>query len=565
MKAFTELYTQLDRTTRTNEKVVALEVYFRQAIASDAAWALWFLTGQRSKRAVKTSLLRLWAAEAAALPLWLVEECYETVGDLAETLALIMPVTVEQGVELSLSELVEQRLLPLSGAAEYRQHQLIQQSWRELRGTELFLWHKMITGSFRVGVSRALVVRALAKIAGVDAAVMMHRLMGNWKPSAADYEQLLAGSLATDHTAQPYPFYLASALDGDITALGDIADWQLEWKWDGIRAQLLRRAGQTVIWSRGEEIITPGFPEIQSAAALLPEGTVLDGELLAWKDGAPMPFAHLQRRLNRNSAAASLQREVPIVFMAYDLLEYGAQDWRSHALSERREQLEKLISGLDEDVSVNAKQSPAQGELFSEFIAVEAPPPQRLQLSTVLTVSNWDELAVLQQQARRLGVEGLMIKQRSSDYRVGRQRGSWWKWKVMPYVCDAVLIAAQPGHGRRATLFTDYTFGVWKGEELVPVAKAYSGLTDKEIQAVDAFVRGHTIGRFGPVRTVQPELVFELAFEGVAASTRHKSGIALRFPRISRWRQDKLYQEADTLQNLQELAAGKAYESARID
>jgi DNA ligase 1 len=551
VKDFAQLYTRLDETTRTNEKVAALEAYFRSAAAKDAAWALAFLTGHRLRRAVKTSHMRQWTAEAAGLPLWMVEECYDTVGDLAETLALLLP-AAQQSSSLPLSDLVEQRLQPLAKATEQEQQRILCQTWDELDHTQRYLWHKLLTGAFRVGVARGLVVRALASIAGVSAAVMTHRLMGDWQPTAQDYEALLSGESQQDSPAKPYPFYLASPLEEDLSSLGPVEDWQLEWKWDGIRAQLIRRAGTTVIWSRGEEIITPAFPEIVKASAALPDGTVLDGELLAWQEGNPLPFSALQKRLNRKTASANLQREVPIAFMAYDLLELAGTDQRSQPLAERRRAMEKLIA----QQPLHQREVPPQGELFAEFL----PPPsaQLLYSSALLNASSWEEVQQLQHQSRVKSVEGLMLKKRGSSYAVGRTRGFWWKWKVQPYHIDAVLIAAQPGHGRRATLFTDYTFGVWQGTDLVPVAKAYSGLTDKEINEVDAFVRSHTRGKFGPVRSVEAELVFELAFEGIAPSTRHKSGIALRFPRISRWRKDKPKEEADTLEALQSLAKSES-------
>lgn len=558
MRAFAELFAALDRTTRTQEKVAALEAYFRTAPPADAAWALWFLSGQRLKRAVKTGQLRQWTAEAAGLPLWLVEECYEHVGDLAETLTLLLP-PVAHPQPLPLARLVTERLLPLAGAPEAAQRDLLRATWAELDPGQCFLWHKLITGNLRVGVSRALLIRALARLAGVEPPVMAHRLLGTWRPTPEDLARLLSTSPPAGDPAQPYPFYLASPLEGPADTLpGPVTDWQVEWKWDGIRAQLLRRCGETVLWSRGEEVITAAFPEIAEAAQALPDGTVLDGELLAWRSDAPLPFARLQCRLNRRDAGPTLRREVPVTFMAYDLLEAEGTDIRPHPLSERRARLEAVVTQAREALvrtrTAGRGENLQQAELFAEAAAPEAPPPPALQVSPVLEAATWADLTAWQERARATGAEGLMLKRRDSAYGTGRQRGAWWKWKVAPFTCDAVLVAAQPGHGRRATLFTDYTFAVWRGDELVPVAKAYSGLTDAEIDAVDAFVRAHTTGRFGPVRSVTPELVFELAFEGIAASTRHKAGLALRFPRMARWRQDKKPADADTVDTLLALA-----------
>jgi DNA ligase-1 len=563
MKAFTRLFNALDATTRTSVKVAALEEYFRAAAPADAAWALHFLAGNRIKRLVKTTALRQWAAEASGFPMWLVEECYDTVGDLAETLALLLTTgeraETTAAVPLPLHELIEKRLLPLAQMDEPRQRDVLLSAWAQFGARERLVWNKLITGAFRVGVSRTLLVRALAAIAQVPPPVMEHRLMGDWQPTPEHYLRLLSSEGDGPQPARPYPFYLASPLEGGASELGEAHDWQFEWKWDGIRAQIIRRAGECVIWSRGEEIITPGFPEVAEAAALLPEGMVLDGELLAWRENGPLPFAQLQRRLNRREAAARLRAEVPMVFMAYDLLERDGEDWRARPLAERRTALEVIVAAAVEAFSHRTvrEAAPQQGELFAEAEVssepVRGPMPCPLRVSPLLPADDWSVLGGYQQQARESGTEGLMLKLRNSPYGTGRQRGAWWKWKVAPFTCDAVLVAAQPGHGRRATLFTDYTFAVWENGELVPVAKAYSGLTDEEIDEVDAFVRANTTGRFGPVRSVKAELVFELAFEGIQKSTRHRSGLALRFPRMARWRRDKRPEEADAGEMLRQL------------
>lgn len=559
MRAFARLFAELDRTTRTTEKVAALERYFRSAPGADAAWALWFLAGRRFPRAVKTTHLRQWAAETAGLPLWLVEECYAHVGDLAETVALLLPEN-PHATPPPLAELVAQRLEPLVGATEAMQRSLLHAAWAELDTPQRFLWHKLITGNFRVGVARALLVRALAGVAGVEPAVMAHRLMGEWRPTAGDFARLIAGQAAGGECARPYPFYLASPLEGEPGDLGEVAAWQLEWKWDGIRGQLLCRTGQVVLWSRGEELITAGFPEIAEAAGALPDGTVLDGEVLAWRGDGPLPFAQLQRRLTRREPSGALRRDVPVVFVAYDLLEVDGRDIRDWPLERRRHALEQVLAQarprLLESRAVADRDRWVQAELFPTPALTL--PPIALRVSPVLPVRSWNEAAALRQQARAAGAEGLMLKRRDAVYGTGRQRGAWWKWKVDPFTCDAVLVAAQPGHGRRATLFTDYTFAVWQGPELVPVAKAYSGLTDAEIDAVDAFVRANTTARYGPVRAVRAALVFELAFDGIARSPRHQARLALRFPRIARWRRDKAPAEADSIESLERLVAATA-------
>ena len=550
MKRFTQLYTELDQTNRTNEKVAALESYFREAAPADAAWALHFLCGRKVPRAVTSTALREWAAAESALPAWLLDECYETVGDLAETIALILPDTVG-GLTLPLHQMVAERLLDLESLPLPARRKLLAQTWRELNAAERFVWNKLLTGSFRVGVAQTLVERALASVAGVAQSAMAHRLMGLWKPREEDFLRLLSGAENdAGEIAKPFPFFLASPTQ-DPTALGAISDWQVEWKWDGIRAQIIRRQGEALIWSRGDEMITGSFPEIAAAATALPDGTVLDGEILAWTDAKPQPFGRLQLRLGRKSPSTKLQRDLPVVFVAYDVLEFAGEDWRARALSERRSKLETAIAAAAAAPRA-ANEEDAQRDLFERL----EPATQRdfpLRISEILHPVSWEELSHRRMESRARAVEGVMLKRLTSSYGTGRQRGDWWKWKIEPLTMDAVLIGAQAGHGRRANLYTDYTFGVWHGGALVPVAKAYSGLTDEEILEVDKFVRGHTTGKFGPVRAVEAELVFELAFEGINESPRHKSGIAVRFPRIKRRRDDKKPEDADTLESLRAL------------
>jgi DNA ligase-1 len=526
MRLFTQLYTELDETNRTGEKVAALVRYFAAAPAADAAWALYFLTGQRFKRVMSATLLRTWVAEEAGLPRWLVEESYDAVGDVAETLALLLP---EQGdgSDLPLHRIVEERIAPLRTLDEAGQRALVTRTWAEMTTPQRFVWHKLITGSFRVGVGRTLVVRALAQVAGIDPAVMAHRIMGAWEPTATDFRALLDPDTQQADHSQPYPFYLAYPLEGAVESLGPRDAWQIEWKWDGIRAQVIKRQGDVLVWTRGEDLVTDSYPEMQALGAVLPDGVVLDGELLVWQEGAPLPFNVLQQRLGRKQISARLLKEAPVILMTYDLLEVAGADLRALPLAARRARLEQLAATLPADAA--------------------------FALSPIVAAPAWEAVAALREASRERGAEGFMLKRLASSYGVGRVKGDWWKWKIDPFTVDAVMIYAQRGHGRRASLYTDYTFGVWEGDELTPIAKAYSGLTDEEIRQVDAFVRGHTTERFGPVRAVKPELVFELAFEGIQASSRHKSGIALRFPRMARWRRDKQPADADTLATLQSL------------
>ena len=550
MKAFAELYANLDATTSSNAKLAALQAYFSQAPAADAAWAVYFLAGGRPRQLVPTRLLRELATAMAGLPDWLFEESYQSVGDLAETISLLLPEATHTSDE-GLAHWVEQQLLPLRGQPPEVIQQRLPELWSQLDRASLMLCLKLITGSFRVGVSKLLVTRALAQLADLDAKRVAQRLVGytdlSHRPTADSYLKLVTAESPDEHAqrgGQPYPFFLAHALQQPTeqfdTLLGPVSDWQAEWKWDGIRAQVVKRDGQLWVWSRGEELVTDRFPELHALVETLPDGVVLDGEIVVWKPGADpaavavQPFALLQQRIGRKNLGKKLLADAPVVLLAYDLLEWQGHDLRSTPQHARRRQLEQVLAQY---------------------------PLAPLQLSPVLQASDWEDLARQREASRSLGVEGLMLKARDALYGVGRTKdmGLWWKWKIDPFSVDAVLIYAQRGHGRRASLYSDYTFAVWdtppgsRDRTLVPFAKAYSGLTDAEMRKVDAIIRKTTVETFGPVRSVTPTLVFELGFEGIALSKRHKSGIAVRFPRMLRWRLDKPVDEADDLATLQAL------------
>jgi DNA ligase-1 len=531
MKRFAQLYSELDSTNSTLAKLAALERYFRDAAPADAAWAAYFLMGNKPRQVVPSRRLYELAAELGAIPAWLMDECYETVGDLAETVALVLP-RAEAESDASLRTWVEERLLPLASASDEARIVALRRAWQELDGVARLVWNKLITGEFRIGVSARSVVRALATVTGIDSAVIAHRLAGNWQPSAQNFLALMSTQGDEGASSRPYPLFLAHPLDGDPAILGEIKDWQIEWKWDGIRAQLIRRQDAVFLWSRGDALINDTFPDLVAAGRSLPDGTVIDGEIVVWQNEQAAPFNALQKRLGRKTPGKAMLAQAPAALIAYDMLEMNAQDIRMRPLVERRGQLEALLMRPETSGS--------------------------LRLSPTLSVGDWTALQVLRAQSRTLGVEGMMIKRRDSAYGVGRVRGAWWKWKIEPYTIDAVIIYAQRGHGKRAGLYTDYTFGVWDDGALVPFAKAYSGLTDFEIREVDRFVREHTIDRFGPVRVVEPTLVCELAFEAIQRSTRHKSGIAVRFPRIARLRSDKQAQDADSLQSVRALLDSEA-------
>ena len=545
MKRFTDLYWRLDATSSTTEKVASLRDYFAAAPPGDAACALAVLSGARQLRIVSTGQLRAWAAEVAGLPDWMVEECYAHVGDLAETLALLLPEPeprpdAADGAdgEPGLAEVVRRTIHELRGADEARKREVVTDAWRRLAPRERIVWHKLLTGGLRVGVSRTLVARALAEVAGVEPAAMAHRLMGDAVADGAAFTRLLAPEPTAADSRRPYPFFLASglersAVDHVAEDLGAVDAWQAEWKWDGMRAQLVRRGADATVWSRGEELVNDAFPEIAAAGAALPPGTVLDGELLAVRDGRLLGFAALSKRAGRTRITRKLLEEIPCVFVAYDLLELAGDDLRGRPLADRRRLLEDLVP------------TP-----FDAVLGGGVAPAAAIFLSPVVAGGSWDELAARRGESRGRGVEGLMLKRRSSPYGVGRTRGDWWKWKIEPLEIDAVLLYAQAGHGRRAGLHSDYTLGLWDDGRLVTVAKAYSGLADAEIVELDRIVRATTLEKHGPVRICRPSVVLQLAFEGVAASTRHKCGVAVRFPRIVRWRRDKEPADAGTLAEL---------------
>jgi DNA ligase-1 len=601
MRLFAELVVRLGTSTKTNDKLEALTGYFGNAADRDKVWVIALFSGRKPKRTVNSTQLWEWCREITGLPAWLFEESYHTVGDLAETIALLLPepdgrksdgrpiqrgadgpmgrdangptekgadgpARVETGSDGSLSWYLE-KLVEIGKEEEPVKKDLILRCWSQMNQEERFVFNKLITGGFRIGISQKMIVNALAKTAGVPASIIAHRISGNWDPVTTSFTDLLSEEGAGHDPSRPYPFYLAYALEEDLSSLGSPEEWQAEWKWDGIRGELIKRDGQLFVWSRGEELMTEKFPEYQDFTRLLPEGVVLDGEIIGmgsgpevgraevgrapktegrqqsdgegrqqsdgWGAGAAaslgfvvLPFAALQTRIGRKNVTKKHLNEAPVGFIAYDLLEYEGEDWRGRSLQERRAQLERIVAAAGHPL---------------------------LQLSPVIAFDSWEQLATIRGLSRDRGSEGIMLKRKNSVYQVGRKRGDWWKWKIDPLVIDAVMVYAQKGHGRRSNLYTDYTFAVKEGDKLVTFTKAYSGLTDKELVEVDAFVKKNSLEKFGPVRTVRPELVFEIAFEGIAASARHKSGVALRFPRINRWRKDKRPEEIDTIADLKKM------------
>ncbi len=527
MKAFAELIKTLDSTNKTNLKVQALTDYFLNASEDDKLWTIAILSHRRPKRPVNTTLLRLWATEISGIPLWLFEESYHIVGDLAETIALILP-TSEEHTEKSLTQFIVE-IIQLKELPEEEKKEYLQSNWLKLNYFERFVFNKIITGSFRIGVSQKLMTRALSKATNIDEDVLAYKLMGDWTPQKTTFQKLILEENEEDYLSKPYPFYLAYAVEEDFqNDLGDISRWSFEHKWDGIRSQVIIRNDEVFVWSRGEELVTDKYPEFQRFLDEIPNGTVLDGEILPFGKGIIGNFNDLQTRIGRKNLSKALLEKTPVILIAYDLLEWEGEDIRHLPFVERRAILDKLISECNCD------------ELG-------------LYISSTMDFSSWNAAAKERKLSREKRSEGLMIKRKDSPYLVGRKKGDWWKWKIDPFTIDAVLTYAMRGHGRRANLYTDYTFGLWENNELVTFAKAYSGLTDAEFRQVDAWIKKNTLERFGPVRSVTPHHVFEIAFEGIAESNRHKSGIATRFPRILRWRKDKSIEEANTLDDLKAL------------
>lgn len=536
MQRFTQLFQDIDATTSTNEKVRSLQAYFQSADPADKVWALYLLLGKTRRRTVTSRVLRDVFLQISDIPEWLFKDCYAQVGDSAEVIALLLrdvdlpsPSSPPPPSSIPLHQWMEE-IIPMAKSVETDEERrdLIVSWWAALNNTEIFVLNKILTGAFRVGASTKLVIKGLAAATGISEPVLTHRLMGEFTPTVEFYASLTSEEATQNAPSQPYPFFLATSLDEAKFQTEDFERWQAEWKWDGIRAQVIKRADQVFIWSRGEDLVTPQFPEVEAMMVGFPNGTVMDGEILCWQDGRPLSFNHLQKRLGRKKVSKKVMAESPVHFIAYDLLEYGGVDIRAKEWRDRTQSLSTLL-------------------------AVHTAP--NLHQSTPLSFNSFAELADLRSQAREHGAEGLVVKAIDSPYLVGRKRGYWWKYKVDPMSLDAVLIYAQAGSGKRANLFTDYTFALWQGETLVPFAKAYSGLDNAEIDELDKWIRRHTTERFGPVRSVNPVQVFEIGFEGIAESTRHKSGISVRFPRILRWRKDKPAAQADTLEAARGLLA----------
>ena len=560
MKNFALLIKKLDSTNKTTLKVAALTSYFLNATDEDKVWTIAILSHRRPPRPVNTAFLREWASALANIPLWLFEESYHIVGDLAETIALVVPASNESS-EKSLSHFM-QEMITLKKKTDAEKKAYLYENWTILNYYERFVFTKLITGGFRIGVSQKLMTRALSKATEIDEDILAYKLMGNWNPSKISFQELILEENASDYLSKPYPFYLAYAVESEVAHLGDVTDWSVEHKWDGIRSQVILRNDELFVWSRGEELVTDKYPEFENFVGVIPNGTVIDGELLPYPKGQIGTFNDLQTRIGRKTVSAALLKKVPVILKAYDLLEWQGKDIRDQPFNKRRKLLEDLYQSLLEQGSVISDRpfplkdnydNPIKQKTGNETNGIQGTIP--LFISETMEFQSWHAVAKEREQSREKRSEGLMLKRKDSPYLVGRKKGDWWKWKVDPLTIDAVLTYAMRGHGRRSNLFTDYTFALWdekeNGEkELVTFAKAYSGLTDAEFRKLDAWIKKNTLERYGPVRSVTPHHVFEIAFEGIALSKRHKSGVATRFPRMLRWRQDKNIHEANSLSDV---------------
>jgi DNA ligase-1 len=524
MKHFAELINALESTNKTNAKIDAIIDYLERAPDDDKVWFIALFTGKRPKRNVNTNYMKEWALEITGLPFWLFQESYSSVGDLGETISLILPPPDEK-IERTLSQWMHD-IISLKGMSDDEKKDFVLRSWNGLDYTERLIFNKLLGGSFRIGVSDKTLINALTKFTDQESSTLMHSLMGKWVPDEVSFRELISAENINPDNSKPYPFCLAYPLEKELEDLGTPDEWLIEYKWDGIRGQIIRRNDEVFIWSRGEELITEQFPEIAEVVQQMKGNFVIDGEILAVKDNKVLNFNELQKRLNRKTLTKKMLSEIPIQVFAYDILELENTDLREKPIAARRAMLEELL--------LNEK-------------------PENIQLSQSIDFENWTDLNRIRENSRDINSEGLMLKQKNSFYHSGRKKGDWWKWKINPLTIDAVLIYAQKGSGRRSAYYTDYTFAVKNGDALVTIAKAYSGLTDKEIMEVSRFVNKNAIEKFGPVRTVKAELVFEIAFEGIGFSNRHKSGVALRFPRILRWRKDKTVNEIDDLEEIKKL------------
>jgi len=518
MRLFGQLLQACLQEPKTLQKISLLSDYFNEESPENMPMALHFLMGENMGRFCSGRQLREWAAQLLGLPDWLVDESYEALGDNSETISLLFP-NKPSSLAHDLKAVCERIQQLKSEPIDVKKDWIID-VWSKSSRDDIYTFNKLLGGGIRIGASKKNVLKALSRTVHLDVDILEQRLLGTWEPTKIAYDALVNPDDIAGKGTCPYPFFLASPIQDVDATLMPFSDWQIEPKWDGIRAQLVHRQEGTQLWSRGNDLISDQFPDILDSASELPYG-VYDGEVLAWGADGPQPFADLQKRLNRKKVTRQLLASIPCIMMLYDCLEFEGVDVREQALHERCKKIRDLR------------------------------PP--FYTSNPLTLNGVSALNDYVKNARNNRVEGVIIKRLSSAYKSGRVRGDWWKLKVDPLLLDVVIMYAQKGKGIRSGLFTDYTFGVWDNNQLVPIGKAYSGLTNDEIKQVHQILNNHLTDRFGPVRGVSPCVVLEVAFDSIQESPRHKSGLALRFPRINRLRLDKPVEEANSLEDARAL------------
>jgi len=526
MKAFAKLISNLEQTSKEAFKVTALAQYFSNATDEDKLWTLALFTGTRPKRVVDIKALKEFAEQVYTEGEWLFEASHQIVGDMAETIAYFLPKAKRNGNH-TLSEWISM-IRTIFNAERIDQRDAITKAWDTLRPEERFIFNKLITGGFRIDVSLKLLSKALAIVTGKDENLLAHKLNSDWHPDEVSFETLIFTENPEAEKSKPYPFHLAHTLESTVAELGDISNWQVERKWDGIRVQVIVRGNKISIWSRKGDILSSKVPELKPLAESMEDGTVLDGELICFKNGKILPINNLRTRFGRRNNSKKQFEESPCVFMAYDILEFKGEDIRNKDLAERRKKLEKVILQYYDEHKI-------------------------ILLSDIINNDNWESINSEREKSREHQVTGLVLKNKKSIYGSSRVEGDWWKWPVDPLFIDAILLYAQAGEGGSSKMYREYSFALWHGEDLVTFAKAKSGLEDKELKELTSFVKKNTKEKFGPVRSVAAVQIFRLAFDSITASKRHKSGILLKNPRLIEWLRDKNIEDGNNLDDLKKM------------
>ena len=533
MRNFATLFKELDETAQADLKIEALINYFKKVPPEDLAWTVSLLLGRKIKQVISVKRLRKWSVELTQIPDWLLAECLNNVGDLAETISLILPFE-GNSENIPLHVWIEQCIFPLKDQQEEIQKEKIVSFWHQLNSVERFLFNKLVTGSFHVDIPPKLIIKALSSFCSLNEKYISQRLIGNWVPTAGFFNFLCTSNVSDTMANIPYPFNPVVQLDLKVEDLGNINQWLFEWKWNGIRSQIIKRENKVFIWSHDEDLLNDSFPELYELGSILPDGTVIEGIIIPIRDNILLPSAELKKRIAKRYPVKKILSDIPVSFVAFDLLEFDKEDIRNKSLNQRRNLLKEILNDITD---------------------------KRIILSGVVECNSWKDLKIARSEAGKKSVDGLMLKRLYSPYSIGSetivsamQSGilttNWYKWKNDPLTINAILLYARLEQGSTSPLFKEYTFALWHDGKLIPFAKTSSGLTDEEIIQVDSFIRKNTLGKFGPVRTVKPELVFKLEFDGIQKSSRNKSGIVVLSPHITRWHHYKKIEEAGSLNSL---------------